>query len=97
MKQILMLTFLSVTLSSCAVFAPISKESTNSMLGGYGSPAFKTGFHAGCQSGYSNAGNPYNPFNKNREVYEQGGDYKDGWDEGYQRCFSKYDSIVKSF
>jgi len=95
--RILVLTTLLFTMSSCSAFGPVSMDRTNGMLGGYGSPDFKVGFNAGCQSGFSNAGNPYNPYNKNRELYEEGGDYKDGWDEGYQRCYSRYDALNKSW
>lgn len=82
-----------IVLSACNAFGPIERSATDAMLGSYGSETFRAAFHAGCQSGYRDAGNPYNPYNKNRDMYEVNGDYKRGWDEGYDRCFKRYSSI----
>ena len=85
---------LSLVIGGCSAFGPLTMEQKDAKLGGYGTYDFRVGFHGGCQSGYRNAGNPYNPYNKDRVRYEQGGDYTKGWDEGYERCYAEYSAIV---
>ena len=83
---------LVVLFSSCAAFGPMQKEETDGMVRGYGSEVFKIGFHHGCMSGYNRAGNPYNSYIKDRKSYKSilDSDYKDGWDEGMDRCYESY-------
>ena len=94
MLRFAVLLILSLSLAACSVFQPLTMAQTNAKLGGYGSYDFRVGFHGGCQSGYRNAGNPYNPYNKDRPRYETGGDYRKGWDEGYERCYAEYTAIT---
>lgn len=89
MKIATMTTILFI-LAACSAFQPLSREVTDRAAGPDTSEAFKVGFHEGCMSGYSEAGNPYNKFTKNRTRYASDNDYKAGWDEAYDRCYKRY-------
>jgi hypothetical protein len=91
MKLLLLPTVL--ILSGCAAFGPLERDRTDGMAGYYSSEAFKVGFLHGCRSGYSSAGNPYNPYTKDRNRHGSDSEYTKGWDEAYDRCYRQYSSI----
>ena len=80
-------------ISGCSAFAPLERERTDRMAGYSSSEAFKEGFLHGCRSGYRSAGNPYNPYTKDRNLYGSDSEYTKGWDEAYDRCYKEYSSI----
>ncbi|BDY13327.1 hypothetical protein [Hydrogenimonas cancrithermarum] len=49
---------------------------------------FQEGYEAGCVSGEERAGYTFSTLKKNEIRYENDPLYKEGWDEGYSRCFS---------
>ncbi len=61
-----------------------------------GPPAYREGFAAGCDSGYSAAGNIYYRFNKDPQRAISDAMYASGWNDGFAVCKGKYDNIVRS-
>lgn len=51
---------------------------------------FGQGYKDGCSSGYVAAGHPYYQYQKNFNMYSTNTEYKEGWQEGYDRCKSQY-------
>ena len=90
--KLIFISIITILISSCAAFAPETREATDRMINGNVSEKFKIGFHHGCKSGYNKAGNPYNSYIKYRKLYKNtlDADYKDGWDEGMDRCYESY-------
>ncbi len=91
MKRLLLLT--AIILSGCTAFGPLERDRTDVMAGNNASEAFKVGFLHGCRSGYRSAGNPYNPYTKDRNRHGSDNEYTKGWDEAYDRCYKQYSSI----
>ncbi|MDA0797038.1 MAG: hypothetical protein O3C55_11460 [Proteobacteria bacterium] len=91
MRYLIVIT--AVILSGCSAFGPLERERTDGMAGYSSSEAFKVGFLHGCRSGYRSAGNPYNPYTKDRNRHGSDSEYTKGWDEAYDRCYKQYSSI----
>ena len=90
MKKIFICSLIVMSLSACqaVVDAQVEKQVGNQ-------PAqYKKGFRAGCNSGYAAAGNPYNKFTKNLNLYKNEELYKNGWDDGFIFCKSSYESTT---
>ena len=60
-------------------------------------PLWQEAYSAGCDSGYSAAGNPYYKFRKDYPLYKNGEEYKDGWDAGYDACKTQYSNLGRDF
>jgi hypothetical protein len=60
-----------------------------------GPPEYQQGFLAGCDSGYVAAGHVYYRWNKDVSRYPSDELYKQGWDDGFQTCKGKYESIQR--
>ena len=91
MRYLIVLT--AVIIGGCSAFGPLERERTDGMAGYSSSEAFKVGFLHGCRSGYRSAGNPYNPYTKDRNRHGSDTEYTKGWDEAYDRCYKQYSSI----
>jgi len=55
-----------------------------------GTPDYRQGYANGCDSGLSDADNPYYHVIKDPALYGGNADYRRGWDEGHQKCFDQY-------
>lgn len=57
--------------------------------------SYKEGYKDGCDSGYVASGHPYYKFSKNVIRFNNDSLYKQGWEDGYGVCKSKYDSTQR--
>lgn len=60
-----------------------------------GPPEYQQGYAAGCNSGNVAAGHPYYRFTKDISQYASDQLYKQGWDDGFQVCKGKYESVQR--
>lgn len=60
-----------------------------------GPPTYQEGYAAGCNSGNVAAGHPYYRFTKDIQAYASDQLYKQGWDDGFQVCKGKYESVQR--
>lgn len=60
----------------------------NGMVGAQQPAAYKVGFMQGCDSGRVSAGENSYIFKKDVERFSTDDVYRQGWDDGYNRCFS---------
>jgi hypothetical protein len=60
-----------------------------------GPEPYRTGYQHGCNSGNVAAGHPYYRFTKDVNRYSSDQDYKQGWDDGFNVCKGKYESIQR--
>ena len=65
-----------------------SIEQVNAMVGVQQPAAYKVGFMAGCDSGYLSGGNTSYIFKKDANRFETDDAYKQGWNDGFNRCIS---------
>jgi hypothetical protein len=61
------------------------------------SDEFADGYVDGCSSGYHDAGNYHYDFSKDMPRYDSQPFYSEGWDEGYQKCKTKHESLEETF
>lgn len=55
-----------------------------------GTPLYQSGWGAGCDSGYTDAGRDgYSQNYRKGAEYGTDPEYKRGWDEGYKYCFDR--------
>jgi len=54
---------------------------------------YQQGYEDGCASGYKNAGHPYAVPARDWNAYQIDALYKQGWDEGQNVCFERYQQI----
>jgi hypothetical protein len=54
---------------------------------------FRQGYADGCNSGYKEAGHPYVVPARDWTAYQNDQLYKQGWDEGRQACFARYNKL----
>jgi hypothetical protein len=57
------------------------------------SPAYGSGYDAGCESGQKAAGDMFSQFHKNVHQYQHSYDYRQGWDDGHEECKSEWVSM----
>ncbi len=57
------------------------------------SPAYGSGYDAGCESGKKAAGDMFAQFHKNVQQYQHNMDYRQGWDDGHEECKSEWVSM----
>ena len=86
---LLILIILSLFLISCVT----TIDRVNQEVGINQPLQYKEGYQSGCDSGYVSAGNPYYRFNKDVNRYSKDELYKQGWDDGYNICRGKYNSL----
>ena len=65
-----------------------SIEQVNAMVGAQQPSAYKVGFMGGCDSGHLSAGNTSYIFKKDTARFEIDDAYKQGWNDGFNRCVS---------
>lgn len=65
-----------------------SIEQVNAMVGAQQPSAYKVGFMGGCDSGYLSAGDTSYIFKKDTARFETDDAYKQGWNDGFNRCVS---------
>ena len=58
-----------------------------------GPPNFQQGYADGCNSGYREAGHPYVSAARDWSAYQSDTLYKQGWEEGRQACFARYNKL----
>ena len=58
--------------------------------------SYRQGYRDGCDCGYVAAGHPYYKYRKDVYRYQDESLYKQGWDDGYDMCKSRYESIGRS-
>ena len=58
--------------------------------------AYRSGYAAGCDSGYVAAGHPYYRFSKDAAAYGADDLYRQGWDDGFAVCKGKYEAVRQS-
>ncbi len=95
-----MVVFLGLSLSGCIVTpyqpryqgpAPLqttSIEQVNAMVGAQQPAAYKVGFMGGCDSGRLSTGDTSFLFKKDMTRFETDDAYKQGWNDGFNRCVS---------
>lgn len=59
-----------------------------------GPPTYREGWKQGCDSGYVAAGHPYYRYAKNVSRFNADELYKQGWNDGYDLCKTRYSNIV---
>lgn len=92
--KIVLLVITSIILAGCA---GMQLQQQRNMLAAQGQPPeYIDGYSAGCNSGTSAAGNPYFSFEKDVRRFQNDSLYSQGWNDGFQICKSKYDSIMNS-
>lgn len=62
-----------------------------------GPPPYRQGYAQGCDSGYVASGHPYYAFRKDPARYERDRLYRQGWNDGFQVCKGRYDSIHEMY
>ena len=65
-----------------------SMDQVNAMVGVQQPSAYKVGFMEGCNSGRLSAGNKSFLFKKDADRFETDDVYKQGWNDGFNRCVS---------
>ncbi len=65
-----------------------SMEQVNAMVGVQQPAAYKVGFMEGCDSGRLSSGNNSYLFKKDTNRFETDDAYKQGWNDGFNRCLS---------
>lgn len=85
------IVILAVSLSGCLT----PQQMLDKEIGPDQPQEYKDGYLDGCPSGKSAAGRFYDKFTKNVLRYSDDKLYKQGWDDGFQVCKSKYESFKK--
>lgn len=85
MKNFLYISiFIALAVGGCATKTTVADM--HEMIGPSHPDNYKSGFMAGCDSGYVAAGNLSYNYNKNTQAYSAEKDYKQGWDSGFATC-----------
>lgn len=62
-----------------------------------GPPEYRAGFAAGCNSGYTAAGNIYYRFDKDPQRFLDDKLYAQGWGDGFGSCKANYEAFDRRF
>lgn len=74
-----------------------SMAQVDEMVGTQQPAAYKVGFMEGCDSGRLSAGNTSYLFKKDADRFETDDVYKQGWDDGFNRCVSGEGAPAKRY
>ena len=61
-----------------------------------GPPAYRVGFHDGCDAGYAYAGSPFYGAENIVEPLQLQEPYLSGWQAGFDRCRASYQRIQRT-
>ncbi len=83
-----------VCIAASAILTSCVSEGQRMMNEG-ASPAYGSGYDAGCESGKKAGGDMFAQFHKNVQQYQHSQDYRQGWDDGHDECKSEWMSMQR--
>lgn len=92
-----MMNYLKATTLVFAIFisgCQTQQQWVDRQVGADKPPEFKQGYIDGCTSGEKAAGHVYARYQKNLDLYSSSDLYKQGWDDAFEICKVRWQSIV---